>query len=72
MKTKTNPNMVKKIAKDWYGITHHAPTESNPLGQSGLHTLIDDIMDIAEGKAGENIWRAFHKFFENGEVELET
>lgn len=29
-------------------ITHHPPTKTNQLGQSGFHTLTDDIVDIFE------------------------
>ena len=37
-------------------IINHPPTERNPLGQSGLHTFIDDIMDIVDECGLHGVW----------------
>ena len=69
--TSTFPPMVRKIY-DIMGqgnVVHHEPTANNPLGQSQLHSLIDDILDIAysapnERKACQDLF----EYFKNGEI----
>ena len=47
---KTNKEMMKEILRTLGngGIISHDPTEENPLGQSGVHTFVDDIQDVIE------------------------
>ncbi len=50
MITTTQPALVKKIY-DTLGrgsVILHQPTETNMIGQSGLHTFITDILDIVD------------------------
>ena len=54
---KTHKMYLKKVsaALGDGAILHHKPTTENPLGQSGLHTFIDDIVTIAmEDRPSEN------------------
>jgi hypothetical protein len=71
MKTKTHKALVQQVGKlQWLdgNVTNHQPTGSNVLGQSGLHTFVDDIMDIVEYSSDP--WRALHKYLQTGEVEI--
>ena len=53
------------------GVTHHEPTESNLLGQSGIHTFVNDVMDIVLTSNSEReACVKLSKFFLEGEVEL--
>lgn len=47
---KTHPGIVEKVLKTLGngGVIHHDPTPENRLGQSGLHTFIDDIQDVVD------------------------
>ena len=73
MKPKTHPGILKKVLQALGNgiVTHHEPTETNRLGQSGLHTFVDDIMDViaAAGLEGvwdeatqREVWRELHKY----------
>jgi len=48
--TKTyQPLIAKAAAALGKGLViHHPPTETNLLGQSGVHTLVEDIQDVVE------------------------
>jgi len=70
--TSTYPAMVMKVGKCiGNGITHHSPTKGNTLGQSGLHTFCDDLMDIVLNSPNEReAYKNLFKYFEKGELEL--
>jgi hypothetical protein len=71
MITTTYPPMVKKVYEVMgrAGVTHHTPTPMNSLGQSGLHTLISDIMDIMEvSMSSREQYKNLYNFFEKGEL----
>jgi hypothetical protein len=54
-------------------VVHHEPTEENQIGQSGVHTFVDDIMDVVfkamdlgdtvDGETEHNVFRELSKFF---------
>lgn len=64
-KPKTNLFLLELLRKDMGNglVKHHPPSEENPLGQSGLHTLCDDILDVVENCRGGDEYRALMKFF---------
>ncbi|NTV79592.1 MAG: hypothetical protein HGA25_10790 [Clostridiales bacterium] len=69
--TKTFPPLVRAIY-DRMGSGHivfHEKTENNSLGQSGMHTFIEDILDIVE-TAPDSIEavKDLFKFFQEGEI----
>ena len=69
MKTKTFPAIIQKL-KISNGITRHEQTLENPLGQSGIHTIVSDIMDIVLGGEHEkDIYRSLIKYLTEGQVE---
>ena len=78
MKTKTLPAIIKNITHELGNgnVTHHEPTEENKVGQSGLHTFIDDIMDVVELNVSvkltheevRNLWKALHVLFLESEI----
>lgn len=80
MNTKTHPMLVKKVFDKMGGggVIHHDPTITNQLGQSGIHTLVDDIMDIfikssgidglIDGNAQHKVFKDLVKFFGEGEL----
>jgi hypothetical protein len=72
VKTKTFPSIVKGLGKK-IGTTviHHMPIATNKLGQSGLHTLCDDVIDIVLNSENESMaYKKLWKYFTEGEVEL--
>jgi hypothetical protein len=62
---KANNALVKELGDG--AVTRHQPTPENPLGQSGLHTYIDDLQNVIE-KNKDNpqmLNKALFKFFLN-------
>jgi len=75
MKTQTYPPLVKTLVKMGFGgmatQTHHEKTETNTLGQSGIDTFIDDVIDIVlnsknEKEAYRNLW----DYLKEGEIKI--
>lgn len=63
--TKTFPGMVRKLWSELGGgaVTHHSSTVQNPLGQSGVHTFVDDVITIVLASENEaEAFRNLHKF----------
>lgn len=58
MQPKTHPGILKKVlqALGSGSVIHHEPTETNHVGQSGLHTFVDDIMDVVAAAGLEGVW----------------
>jgi len=58
MKPKTYSGILKKVyrALGSGSVIHHPPTEANKIGQSGLHTFVDDIMDVVAAAGLEGVW----------------
>jgi hypothetical protein len=83
MKTNTAPFLIEKVTKTLGngGVINHTPTEENKIGQSGVHTFVDDIMNVVvinsvHGFAATNeyaaVYRALSKlFFEQKIVKIE-
>ena len=73
MKTKTYPHVVRKVTRTiGHGITHHKPTPENTLGQSGLHTLIDDVISLCLNAYTEaEAYKKLHEYFCEGVAEYE-
>jgi len=45
-------------------VEHDEPPEKNPMGQSGIHTVCDDIIDIVLEADGErDAYRALITYF---------
>lgn len=59
-KMKTHPGILKKVyaALGRGTVLRHEPTETNRLGQSGLHTFVDDILDVLNEAGLEGVWDA--------------
>lgn len=69
MLTRTLPSIVQRIYKELGNgcVTHHAPSETNPLGQSGVHTFVSDIMDLmAVSKNEAEAWKFLHQYLIDG------
>ena len=69
IKTMTHPSVVKKvmISLAGRGVIHHEKTEQNPLGQSGIHTMTSDILDIVLNSDNEcEATRNLQKYFREG------
>ena len=64
---KTHKAIIKNIMRVvGTSVIHHEKTPENPLGQSGLHTIIDDIQDIFDKHKNDHpsvINKELHKFF---------
>jgi len=73
MKTKTFPAMVQKVCKalGTSGVVSHTPTDTNRLGQSGVHTFVSDVISIVLNSKNEHdAWRRLHSYLEDGEVDV--
>lgn len=58
MRLLVHPDLLKSVFKHKMGlVTHHAPTETNTLGQSGTHTFVNDLMDIVLASDNESCAR---------------
>lgn len=57
MKIKTYKGILAKVhdALGRGNVVKHTPTKENTLGQSGFHTLTDDIMNIVEEAIGDSL-----------------
>lgn len=67
--TRTSPAMVKHIFKPISSgrVVHHNASDSNKIGQSGLHTLADDIINVVLNSDNEEMAvRNLNKFFREG------
>ncbi len=67
LKTKTYPHLVTKVKAVLYNgsVLHHPATPDNPMGQSGLHTFITDILNITkEYSDPQEQWYAMHFYME--------
>lgn len=55
VKSKTLPVLIQNIFNGLGrgDIIHHKPTSENQIGQSGVHTFIDDIQDVCEAHWSE-------------------
>ncbi len=55
---KTYPGVLRKIAEAMGNgnVIHHPATEENRIGQSGIHTFVDDIMNIIEDAGLKGVW----------------
>ena len=50
-------------------ILHHTPTEENQLGQSGIHTVLEDLHDVIDAHKDQPssvLHRALHSFLTKG------
>lgn len=69
--TTTYPPMVTALY-DKIGrgcVSHHEPTEDNKIGQSGLHTLINDILDIVYAAPNErDASKDLFTYFQDGKI----
>lgn len=65
MLPKTHPMLIKKVynAIGRNHVVHHDPTATNPLGQSGLHTMVNDILDIVDATEPGMRHRAICRYF---------
>jgi hypothetical protein len=74
MKTHTAPFVIEKVTKALgsEGVVNHTPSEDNKIGQSGVHTFIDDIMNVivlnsvhgfAEPNEYATVYKALNKLF---------
>jgi hypothetical protein len=60
-------------------VIHHDPTVDNTIGQSGIHTLVDDIMDVfitssdieglIDDATANKVYKNLTKFFTDGVFE---
>ncbi|MCK5611061.1 hypothetical protein KAR91_54815 [Candidatus Pacearchaeota archaeon] len=66
--TTTFPGMIKGMNfQKWAGITHHEKTANNNIGQSGLHTFVDDIIEIVlNSKNEQEAYKKLHLFLLEG------
>lgn len=50
IQTKTHPSVMRSVAHALGNgaIITHRKNDSNPLGQSGIHTFVSDILTIVE------------------------
>lgn len=54
-----------------HGILHHDPTSYNEIGQSGIHTITNDVIDIVlNSKSEAEAYKNIQKFFCEGTVEI--
>lgn len=72
MKTKTHPGIVKRVYRE-LGltgvVTHHEPTENNRVGQSGVHTFVDDIITIVLESENEAMaYKNLHIYLIEGQI----
>ena len=72
MKTKTYPGMVIRVGKEiGPSIAKHTPTPENRLGQSGMHTMVDDIIGVVMASDSEaHAYKLLHEYFTEGSVEI--
>lgn len=62
---KTYEGLVRAVAKALGNgaVVNHAVTPQNALGQSGVHTFIDDIITIVLGAQNEaDAFKQLHQF----------
>jgi len=53
------------------GVTLHKATEENQLGQSGLHTIVDDVISVVLNSDDEAMaWKKLHEYFASGQTEV--
>lgn len=52
---RTADHIIRNIARAAGNgqVINHAATEENPLGQSGIHTLVDDIIECLDANPND-------------------
>ena len=71
MKTRTFPPLIRRTTAHLNGVIHHEKTDANPLGQSGMHTIVDDIINIVlNSQTEQDAWNSLHYYLIQGEVEI--
>ncbi len=71
IQTKTLKGMVQQVYRLLGNgcVTHHDPTENNKMGQSGVHTFVDDLITIVLESSNEaDAYRNLHKYLIHGAV----
>lgn len=71
MKTRTLPEIVRKVygALGRSGVMKHDPTAVNKVGQSGVHTFVDDVVDIVLDSANDCDARCrLNTYLQNGNL----
>jgi hypothetical protein len=71
MKTKTCPEIVRRVcgALGRSTVIHHEPTDTNKLGQSGVHTFADDVIGIVLASSNESqAYRNLIDFLHDGRL----
>jgi hypothetical protein len=70
--TKTHPIVLKNVKKALHNgsVIQHPATPSNPLGQSGIHTFVSDVIAIVTSfEAPPEQWRAIHAYLDGKAAE---
>lgn len=73
MQTKTHSELVRRAAKSLGNgfLVNHGPTPHNELGQSGVQTFVDDILDVVFNSRDEaDAFKRLSIFMKEGFVEI--